>query len=108
MRRRYCSEENLLKVIGQIGNAQAVQALIQALSHEDSDVRYRAAKALGQIGTLKTLERLIQNTKIDIFDADIFILARKLAIRFSKEKTPFIPVYPELIGREAESVKRET
>ena len=90
------------EALGKIGSKQAVDALIQALKDEDGDVRWNAAKALEKIGTLETLEKLIQSSEIDIYDPDIFSLARTLAIRFSKEKTPFIPVYPELI------VKRKT
>jgi hypothetical protein len=65
------------------------------LSDENSDVRWYAALALEKTGTLGTLEELIRLPEIDIYEPNIFRLARKLAVRFSKEKPPFIPVYPE-------------
>ena len=46
---------------------------------------------------------LIENPEIDIYHPDIFVSARKLAVRFSKEGVPFIPVYPELVNREADT-----
>jgi HEAT repeat protein len=113
--------------LGQISNSTAVEPLIRALKDNNDMVRWTAAKALGRIGdsitaepviralnyrnkkeikyvlakivTLDTLKQIIQSPQIDIYDPDIFHLARRLAVRFSKEKTPFIPVYPELIGR---------
>ncbi|KAF5412792.1 MAG: hypothetical protein C5S47_00625 [Candidatus Methanogasteraceae archaeon] len=85
--------------LGEIGGPEAVEALIQALNHEDSYVRRRAAAALGEIGSLEILEKLIQLPEIDIYDTNIFSLARKLAVRYSKERVPFLPVYPERVGR---------
>jgi HEAT repeat protein/phage terminase Nu1 subunit (DNA packaging protein) len=90
--------ESAARALGKIGNPQAVAALISALNHEDSSVRREAAEALIKIGTSETLEKLIQLPEIDIYDPDIFPLARTLAVRFSKEKLPFIPVYPELVA----------
>lgn len=84
--------------LAQIGSERAIDPLIQRLKDEVSYVRGRAAQALGEIGTLDTLKKLIQSPEVDIFSPVIFHLARKLAVRFSKEKAPFIPVYPELIG----------
>ncbi len=85
--------------LGRIGSPQAMEALISALRNdEDNYVRAQAAWALSQIGTLKTLRNLIKQPEIDIYNPDIFLLARTLAVRFSKEKVPF-PVYPELVGQ---------
>ncbi len=89
--------------LGNIGNSQAVEALIAALKDEDEDVRRYAAVALGKIDSSETLAKLIQNPEIDIYRPDIFLLARKLAVRFSKEGVPLIPVYPELLNREADT-----
>jgi hypothetical protein len=61
-------------------------------------VRRQAALALGKIDTSKTLEKLIKLPELDVYDPDIFPIARTLAVRFSKEKLPFIPVYPELVA----------
>jgi HEAT repeat protein len=60
-------------------------------------VRWKAAQALGKIGNAETLKKLIKFLDINIYDDDIFPLARTLAIRFSKENLPFIPVYPKLV-----------
>jgi HEAT repeat protein len=84
--------------LGKMGNAQAVEALIAAFNHSYSFVRRQAAVALGNIGTSKTLAKLLQRSEIDIFRYDIFPLVRTLAVRFSKEKLLFIPVYPELVA----------
>ena len=91
------------KSLGKIGNSQAVPALIDALKDEDKYVRRNAAEALGKIDSSETLAKLIQNPEIDIYPPDIFVSARKLAVRFSKEGLPFIPVYPELLNREADT-----
>ncbi len=85
------------EALSKIGNAQAVQALITALNDSDSDVRWQAAQALGEIGNPKTLKNLIEFWTIDLYHRDIFPEARKLAVRFSKEKQPFIPVYPKFV-----------
>ena len=60
-------------------------------------MRWRAAEALGTIGNQEILEKLIKLGEINIYDPNIFSLARMLAIRFSKQKLPFIPVYPKEI-----------
>ena len=85
------------EALGEIGNERAVEGLIAALQDEYSAVRSRAADALDNIGSLSCLEKLLQSRQINIYDKDIFSLARSLAIRFSKQKLPFIPVYPELV-----------
>jgi len=86
-------------VLIQMGNPQTIPALISALNDEYGNVRRPASAALWQIGTPEILEQLIQRPDIDIYRYDIFLLARRLAIRASlnQEKLPFIPVYPELV-----------
>jgi HEAT repeat protein len=86
-----------VEALGNIGNPQAVEALMAALNHSDSDVRRQAAVALGNIGNAETLKNLIEFWEIDIYRKDIFTLARTLAVRFSKEKQLFIPVYPKFV-----------
>jgi hypothetical protein len=86
------------EALGKMGNPQAVEALIAALNDSDTSVGWEAAGALGEIGTSEVLKKLIQLPKIDIYRDDIFPLARTLAVRFSKETLPFIPVYPELVA----------
>jgi HEAT repeat protein/phage terminase Nu1 subunit (DNA packaging protein) len=88
----------VIEGLSKIGNHQAVAALISILSQDKRTNKWKAAKALSQIGTPAILEKLIQLPEIDIRDPDIFSLARTLAVRFSKEKLPFIPVYPELVA----------
>ncbi len=82
------------EALGKIGNPEAVQPLIAALNHSDIIVRFNAAVALGNIGNAETLKKLIESLEIDIYHQNIFSLARTLAVRFSKEKRSFIPVYP--------------
>ena len=91
------TRKRVAEALCKIDSCQAVEPLIQALKDKDRNVRYHAAEALGKIGILETLEKLIKSPEIDIHDSVIFSLARTLAVRFSKEKAPFIPVYPELI-----------
>ncbi|NMG21249.1 NACHT domain-containing protein, partial [Brasilonema bromeliae] len=96
--RRYAAQ-----ALGKISNSQAVDALIAALNDSDSYVRSSAAYALAYIGNPETLAKLIQLPEINIYDRDIFISARTLAVRFSKQGLlskagkPLIPVYPELV-----------
>jgi HEAT repeat protein len=85
-------------ILAEIGNAQGEDVLIDALNDSDSSFRESLAEVLGKISTCETLAKLIQLPEIDIYDPAIFSLARKLAVRFSKEKLPFIPVYPELVA----------
>jgi HEAT repeat protein len=91
--------------LGRIGDERAVEPLFQLLGDNDNLVRLTAAEALWaitqtlcEIATGEILKKLIQVPELDIFDPDIFHLARRLAVRFSKDKVPFIPVYPELVA----------
>ncbi|MGK7957573.1 MAG: NACHT domain-containing NTPase, partial [Crocosphaera sp.] len=89
------------EALGKIGSETAVNPLIDALSDSDLYLRRYAAEALGKIGTPEILEQLTQNRKIDIIDIykkDIFILARKLSIRYSRRNLSYIPIYPHLVG----------
>jgi HEAT repeat protein/phage terminase Nu1 subunit (DNA packaging protein) len=91
-------KQGLISSLDEIANPKAVEALIKALNDKAGQVKTQAAQTLGKIGTLETLEKLIQLAEIDIYDPDIFLSARTLAVRFRKEKLPFIPVYPELVA----------
>jgi HEAT repeat protein len=88
-----------LQAMGEIGSPDAVPPLLQALHDQEWMVRRAAAEALGKIGTLEILKQLIQDPEINFSDYSILSLARKLAIRYGKEKTGFTPVYPEVIER---------
>ena len=79
-------------------NEEESEDLIAALQDTNTFVRRQAAWALGESGTLETLESLLRLPNTAIYDPDIFLLARRLAVRFRKEKTPLLPVYPERVG----------
>ncbi|MBD2648785.1 HEAT repeat domain-containing protein [Nostoc foliaceum] len=83
--------------LGKIGNAEAVPELIAALKDSESYVRCYAAEALGKIGNAEALNKIIYLSEIDIYEGEIFTSARTLAVRYSKQKLSFIPVYPELV-----------
>jgi hypothetical protein len=84
-----------------IRERQTIPALISALNDQYGNVVNPALEALAQIGTSDILEKLIENPEIDIYRPDIFLLARKLTVRYRNEGLPFIPVYHELVNREA-------
>jgi HEAT repeat protein len=84
-----------------IRDRQTIPALISALNDQYGNVVNPALEVLAQIGTSDILEKLIENPEIDIYRSDIFLLARKLTVRYRNEGLPFIPVYPELVNREA-------
>ena len=85
------------EALGNIGNERAVNALIAALNDSDGNVRMSAANALGKIDNPEILEKLIHNWQIDIYRYDIFPLARRFAVRYSRNNYPFIPVYPQFV-----------
>ncbi|NCR90406.1 MAG: PBS lyase [Microcystis aeruginosa G11-01] len=81
------------KALGEIGNPEAVPALTEALTDADDYVLESVAEALEEIGDLRTLKQIIYRWDIDIYESNIFLLARKLAIRYRKTKNSVIPVY---------------
>jgi HEAT repeat protein len=86
------------EALGKIGDDKAIDALIMALKDEDRAVRSSAAEALGQIGSAVCLEQLLHLADRTVIESqEVFPLARRWAVRFSKAGLPFIPVYPELI-----------
>ena len=91
-------EASFALAVGKFSTPQAVEISIQYLTYPDSYLRGWATEVLGKFGNPETLEQLIQMTEIDIRDPYIFRLARTLAVRFRKERVPFIPVYPELVA----------
>ena len=106
IRNKKCSE---LKIevsfaLGRIGkgNEQAMEALILTLKDNNRNVIRAAASALEECSTEETLRRLIElsQTEVNIYDPDVFYLARKLAIKFNQSKVDFIPVYPELVSNQ--------
>jgi len=52
--------QQIARALGEIGSAEAVGPLIQALRDEDESVRAAAANALGRIGDARAVEPLIQ------------------------------------------------
>lgn len=83
--------------LGDIGNETALNPLIRALSDSDSEVRYHLTQALEKFKRPEILEAIIKNRNINIYEKDIFILARKLAIRYSRYNLSYIPVYPNQV-----------
>ena len=88
--------ESVVVALGKV-NSWMSQELIAALKDSESDVRRNAASALGKIGNAEALNEIIHDWEIDIYEGKIFTSARTLAVRFSKQKEFFIPVYPELV-----------
>jgi HEAT repeat protein len=85
-------------LLNDLYSSQEVETLMKNLYDKDWYNKSKASKVLANIGTSKTLAKLIKNSEIVNY-AHTFLLTRKLAIKFSKEKVPFIPVYPELLGK---------
>ncbi len=85
------------RALGKIGTSKVIEPLIEVLYDSDTSVRTSAIEALEQIGTSEVLEKLIFSPGIDLYASDIFPWARTLAVRYSKDKLPFIPVYPERV-----------
>jgi HEAT repeat protein len=79
-------KNKVASVLGKIGNNQAMEALILALKDKERDVIRSAASALEEFGTDETLTKLIElsKTEINIYDPDVFCLARRLAIKFNR------------------------
>ncbi|MDJ0581622.1 HEAT repeat domain-containing protein [Crocosphaera sp.] len=100
------ARSNAAKALGKIGSETAVKPLIEALSDSDSDVKENAVKALENIGSPEILPQLIKNWNIDIYEEYIFILARKLAIRYSRRNLSYIPVYPHRVFSIKRLIKR--
>ena len=94
-------KKGVLWTFFQMRDTQTIPALISVLNDEHGLVTRSALEALAQIGTSDILEKLIENPEIDIYRPDIFLLARKLTVRYRNEGLPFIPVYHELVNREA-------
>ena len=84
--------------LGRIGNAAVVEALMPLLGDKDWFVREQAALALSRVGTSQTLEKLLPLPTARIYRPEILALLRTLAVRCDREKSPWIPVYPELVG----------
>ncbi len=87
--------KSAVEALGKIGHSRAAEVLIDAVDDPDSQVRKSAVEALGKIGDIKTLEKLIELPQINIYHPQIFSIARTLAVRYSREKANFIPVYRE-------------
>ena len=85
-------KEKIVEALGNIGNKKALEALREELNDPEESVADKAAVALAKIlgkidskdeETVKTVKDLIQNPTINIYEDEFFILARKLAIRYS-------------------------
>jgi hypothetical protein len=87
-----------IQFLARIGGPKALEVLMYTLSGSDLWVKREAANALSKIGSIETLETLIRSPEIDIHEGPVFSLARTLAIRFSRERPAFFPVYPERVA----------
>ncbi len=85
--------------LGDIGSEKGVYALFEKLPSVDRYFKHAIVQSLASIGTLNILEKIVRSPEINICDTDIFNLVRKLAIRHMKKKTPFLPLYPELVQK---------
>jgi HEAT repeat protein len=94
--RRYIREASPF-ASDEIYGQKVIEPLIHALKDDSTAFKQDVVGALRRIGTVVALEKLLQSPIVDVYDPDIFPLARTLAVRYSKEKTSLIPVYPELV-----------
>ena len=78
-------KRNAALALRKIGNDKAVEPLITALGDVDSHVKRNAASALEKINSAEIILKLLNKSDLDIYDRDIFLLARKLMIRHSQE-----------------------
>lgn len=90
------ARQSTIEALGDIGSPKAIDPLIKTIIDDNENAKY-AQKALLKIGTLEVLEKIIVDPKIDIFNPHIFSLSRTLAVRFSKIKSPSIPVFQDII-----------
>ena len=83
------------KALSQIDklDEKALNALIFAVEYLD----LYSTKSLAKNSNLETLKRFIKFPQVNIYDSQIFPLARTLAVRYGGEKVDFIPVYPEKV-----------
>ena len=81
-----------------IGNdEQEIKFLITALQSSDSELGRSAFAVLGKIDSSELLKQLIYNWHFNIYDENLFPIARKLAVRYSRGTLKFIPVYSHLV-----------
>jgi HEAT repeat protein len=97
--KKYTVRSLVIDNLTKIGSKRAIEAFIEALHHEDRSFITPSAAALQKIGNLTTLEKIIKSPLIDIYEHEIFILARSLMLRYGKSNISFLPVYPELIEK---------
>ncbi len=100
-------KEEVVRFLGEIGDERSEDALFADLQDRHSEIRRYAAGELKKRDSSTCLKKLLQSEQIDIYDEYIFLLARSLAIRFSKQRLDCIPVYPELVGKAENIDQRE-
>ena len=84
--------------LGNIRDKAAVEPLVKALQHENSNVRSNTALALEKIDSSRRLEVLLRSPRINIFEKEMFPVARSWAIRHHKKGLSCIPVYPKFLN----------
>ena len=85
--------------LGKIGGLNSINPLIKLLKDEDEGVRSAATQALKTIGSIKILKKIIRDPEIDIYQPEIFSLARDQAVKYRNTETNMIPVYPEMVKK---------
>jgi hypothetical protein len=99
--------QNAAEALGKIGNEKAVKPLMSILIDQEPLVGSMAAVAVGKIAKKAGVDASIWE---EVVDALTWVLSEEelnvaeevaiaLAVRFSKDKVDFIPVYPELVGK---------
>lgn len=79
----FVSKVDEVEALEKIGSEKGVKVLIKALNTADVYLKSSAAEALRKIDYPDTLNKLLNNPSIDIYDPYIFQLARSLMIRHS-------------------------
>lgn len=83
---------NAARVLGEIGNAEAVEPLIEALKHDkNGSVRLYAARALGELGDIDATQPLISSLREDR-NVDVRVRAARALGRLGGEEvvTPLV------------------
>ena len=93
--------KGLIEELEKIEDETVIKGLTEILANSYSEVRRFIEKVRSSETFEPTKIQVVQNKNrnIDIYENDIFILTRKLAIRYSRRNLSYIPVYPNPIKR---------
>lgn len=82
-----------VEVLGEIGDTEAIEPLIQALKDKDEDVRRNAVEALGKIGDTRAVEPLIQaleDKNADVRETAVEALGKIGDVRAAEETIDWV------------------